>query len=40
MPKYSVSGSGSSSGGDSDKSAVIGISTYGEKEDMAAPMLR
>ena len=39
MPKYSVSGSGSS-GGDSDKSAVIGISTYGEKEDMAAPMLR
>ena len=40
MPKYSVGGS-SSSGDNSDKSAVIGISsTYGEKEDMAAPMLR
>jgi len=39
MPKYSVSGS-SNSGDDSDKSADIGISTYGEEEDMAAPMLR
>ena len=37
MPKYSVSGSSSSSG---EKEADIGISTYGEKEDMAAPMLR
>jgi len=40
MPKYSVSGSSNSSGDDGDKSAVIGISTYGEEEDMAAPMLR
>ena len=37
MPKYSVSGSSNSSG---EKEADIGISTYGEKEDMAAPMLR
>ena len=38
MPKYSVSGSSNS--GESGKEANIGISTYGEKEDMAAPMLR
>ena len=38
MPKYSVSGSSNS--GDNNNEAVIGISTYGEKEDMAAPMLR
>ena len=37
MPKYSVSGSSS---GSDDNEANIGISTYGEKEDMAAPMLR
>jgi len=36
MPKYSVSGSSNSG----DNEADIGISTYGEEKDMAAPMLR